>query len=375
MPAPYLREAPVIAAALERWYLRHRRALPWREDPSPYKTVVSEFMLQQTRVETVLPYFYAWMERFPGFSALAQASEAEVLKHWEGLGYYRRARNLHRLAVEIDQRGGELPGSATDWQELPGIGPYTAAAVASISHGERVAVVDGNVVRVLARLGAVDCSFSAPAAAVRFFQSDADALVEAARNPGDHNQAMMELGAMVCTRTRPQCLLCPLSTYCKAYAQGQPERFPQLERTPTQKVTVDRLWVSDTARSALLLHRIPDDAPRLAGLYELPPASLLLEQEAIAALPVVSTRQRGITRYRITEHLHETMPDPALRKAVRANPELEWVPLASLGSITLSGPHQKWLRQLLPGSSTPGQSAGQAPRDSTRRRPGGPPDR
>ncbi len=189
--------------ALLGWYRQSARPLPWRTAPSVYKTVVSEFMLQQTQVKTVLPYFARWMAELPDFAALAVASEARVRKLWEGLGYYARARNLHRLARVLAAQA-ELPRTADSWAELPGIGPYTAAAVASMGFGAAAACVDGNVVRVLARLTGDRTEFRDSATAAKTFTPLAERLLST-DSPGDHNQAMMELGATVCLRQNPLC--------------------------------------------------------------------------------------------------------------------------------------------------------------------------
>src|SRR5688572_31827881 len=190
--------------ALLGFYDAHRRALPWREDPRPYRVWISEVMLQQTRVDAVVPYYRAWMERFPDVRALAAAPLDDVLKSWEGLGYYARARNLHRAALVVrDRMGGELPARASALRELPGFGEYTAGAVASIAFGEAVPAVDGNVRRVLARL------YDEPEPTARWLRERAAALVDPAR-PGDFNQALMELGATVCRPRSPDCARCPL---------------------------------------------------------------------------------------------------------------------------------------------------------------------
>ena len=217
--------------ALLAWYRRSRRRLPWREAPSPYSTVVSEFMLQQTQVTTVLPYFARWLKTFPDFAALAAASEASVLRNWEGLGYYSRARNLHRLAKAVVARG--MPATADGWRELPGVGPYTAAAIASIAFGEPRACVDGNVVRILSRLTRDATPRRDSASASKALAPLAQELVNPAA-PGDHNQAMMELGATVCLRRNPSCLTCPVQRLCAAAAAGDPEAYPVLEAKRTE---------------------------------------------------------------------------------------------------------------------------------------------
>ena len=289
-----------FSASLLDWYQRHARVLPWRENPSLYKTVVSEFMLQQTQVKTVLPYFARWQAELPDFAALAAASEARVLKLWEGLGYYSRARNLHRLAQAVAARPAP-PRTPDEWRELPGVGPYTAAAITSITFGAPVACVDGNVVRILARLTADATEFRDSGSAAKALAPLADRLVPAAR-AGDHNQAMMELGATVCTRQNPACLMCPVRHFCAAA-----------------------------------------EARRLALQHELPSAAHLGLTEATAAKgTLLATKKRGITRYRITESIY-TYAAPRGKLA----DECVWVPLAELSAITLSGPHRRWITEII----------------------------
>jgi A/G-specific adenine glycosylase len=306
-------------AALLAWYRDNARVLPWREAPSLYKTVVSEFMLQQTQVKTVLPYFSRWLEAFPDFAALAAAPESRVLRLWEGLGYYSRARNLHRLAQAVTARRSP-PRTPEAWRELPGVGPYTAAAVTSIAFGAPAACVDGNVVRILARLTANPTAFPDSATAAKTFAPLATALLNPAA-PGDHNQAMMELGATVCTKHQPRCEACP--------AKSVEERI------------VVRVWCrrGDT----LLLHRAASSARRLAGQHELPAAEHLgLTPDDARRGAILAAKTRSITRYRIRELIHT---HPTSR--VRPTEGLVWVPLAQLETITLSGPHRRWVRELL----------------------------
>ncbi len=330
--------------SLYAWYRRHGRRLPWRDRPSLYKTVVSEFMLQQTQVATVLPYFDRWMKRFPGFRELANAPEGDVLKHWEGLGYYNRARNLHRLARTVNAMAA-IPESPEAWRELPGVGPYTAAAVTSIAFGALAACIDGNVVRILTRIRADGTAYRDGAAAARALAPLADALLPNER-PGDHNQAMMELGATVCFRKRPLCTTCPVVGLCRAGRQGDPESYPVLAAKPTTRVGITRLWCRRGRR--LLLHRTSGTARRLAGIYELPePVHLGLAAADPADFgPVIARRKRAITRYRITETIHRH-PDPPAQKALPDDSGLEWIPLDQLPAITLSGPHRKWVEELV----------------------------
>ena len=346
---------PALRRALLDWFRTNRRALPWREAPAVYKTVVSEFMLQQTQVKTVLPYFARWLERFPSFAALAAAPEADVLKYWEGLGYYSRARNLHKLARAVAALPTP-PRTAAEWQELPGVGPYTAAAIASIACGDAVACVDGNVARVLARLTADATAFASGSELVKQFRPLAAQVLDPA-HPGEWNEAMMELGALVCTPRSPTCLVCPLLQHC---ATADPERaasIPRLARPKTEQRQVVRLWCVRDGR--LLLHRAASSSKRLADLHELPAAADLGLDDATAQRgALLLRRSRSITRYRIEESIHrwpgESVPAGAAPAASLSGKQnsaavaaLHWVPLAELERVTLSGPHRRWVRELL----------------------------
>ena len=257
------RTGSVDREPLLAWFARNRRDLPWRSNRTPYRVLVSEVMLQQTRVETVIPYFRRFLRRFPSLRALAGASVDDVLKAWEGLGYYRRARNLHRLASVVAERhGGRLPDTREALAALPGMGTYTSAAVASLAFGRDAAVVDGNVRRVLARLHALK------SATPTRWQALADARLPAGRS-AEFNEAMMELGATVCLPRKPRCGLCPLRPSCRGFRHGDPAAFPAA-RTPGRiphyvvgaAVTLDR-------RGRVLIARRRDDA-MLGGLWEFP---------------------------------------------------------------------------------------------------------
>ena len=328
-------------AALHGWYRTSARPLPWRDAPSLYKTVVSEFMLQQTQVVTVLPYFARWLGELPDFTALAATPEARVMKLWEGLGYYSRARNLHKLAGIIAQLPAP-PRTPAAWQELPGVGPYTAAAITSISFGEPAACVDGNVVRILARLTGEARSFRDGSEAAKHFTPSAEALIQSC-DAGMHNQAMMELGATVCFRQRPRCGSCPVAKFCAARKAGAPEKFPRLQPKPTVQMFVIRTFCLH--RGALLLHRSHAKAKRLAGLYELPEASALGFVPGEKSL--LATKRRAITRFQITESIYRVKPTSAQLKRIAGEESLEWVPLDKLDGITLSGPHKRWIGELL----------------------------
>ena len=341
-PAPGLVAARLeFQSALLAWYRAHARALPWREAPSLYKTVVSEFMLQQTQVKTVLPYFARWLDALPDFAALAAADESRVLRLWEGLGYYTRARNLHRLARAVVASPCP-PRTPAEWRELPGVGPYTAAAITSIAFGAPAACVDGNVVRILARLTADGTAYRDSASASKAFTLLAEALLPADR-PGDHNQAMMELGATVCFRQKPLCLTCPVRAHCAAARRGDPEALPRLAPKVMEQRSVVRVWCERDG--ALLLHRASASARRLATLHELPlPEHCGLDDERACRGVLLAKKRRGITRFQITESIHVVPPPPA-KKVAHAG--LVWVQIDELENITLSGPHRRWVKEIL----------------------------
>lgn len=238
------------------------RDLPWRRDTNPYRVLVSEFMLQQTRVETVLRYYEPWLERFPSLAALAEASEDEVLKAWEGLGYYRRARNLHRTAqVIVGTHGSEVPSDLESLRSLPGIGEYTSGAVASIAFDIPAPAVDGNVRRVLARF--FDEEKPAPA----WLRSVASEFLSKDR-PGDWTQALMELGATVCKSKSPRCNECPVSRWCAAYARGTVgERPTRLVRRAVRR-SVIALAVFHCKEEVFLVRR--PESGLLAGMWAFP---------------------------------------------------------------------------------------------------------
>lgn len=248
------------------WFDQHRRDLPWRRTTDPYRIWLSEVMLQQTRVETVLPFYNRFLERFPTLSDLARGRIEEVLALWSGLGYYRRARQLHAAAQRIDE-AGEFPATAEGLLALPGIGAYTAAAVSSIAFGEVVPVMDGNVERVLSRCLALAEDPKTGSARRKLLAAAAEMLDP--RRPGDSNQALMELGATLCSPRRPKCLLCPLRSGCCAAQGGDPERYP-VARTKREGER-HRLLVAvvENRQGVLLFHR-PEDSTLLAGTWELP---------------------------------------------------------------------------------------------------------
>ncbi|MEA3408288.1 MAG: A/G-specific adenine glycosylase [Chloroflexota bacterium] len=261
-----VRNPQAITAKLLAWYDENRRDLPWRRTHDPYTIWVAEVMLQQTQVTTVIPYYERFLQRFPTVEALARANLDDVLALWQGLGYYARARNLHEAAkIVLQKHRGQLPQERATLKSLPGIGPYTSAALASIAFGQNVPAIDANVVRVLCRLFDY-ADDPRKAAGKRALRRYAEALLPQGR-AGDYNQAMMELGATICTKA-PDCKVCPLSSFCEAYAKG----LQAVRPVPRRRQEVPhRLFVSAlTEREGrlLIVRRVPEGL--LGGLWELP---------------------------------------------------------------------------------------------------------
>lgn len=329
---------------LLRWYDEERRKLPWRESPSAYGTVVSEFMLQQTQVSTVVPYYERFLKKFSSFKALAKAPEGEVLAAWSGLGYYRRARALRRTAEQVvREHGGELPRDFEALLKLPGLGRYTAAAVGSIALGLKRAAVDGNVRRVVARLFALD----GPASNDRSIERYAERLL-APRRPGDWNQAMMELGATVCTPRAPRCLVCPLQNDCRARGEGRPEAYPKAKKQPAVRQVGEIAVAAMKGGKVLVLQRGEDGA--FAGMWELPrldtrevdaeqltPGRVLFD---LARMRAKSFEEVGETRATFTHHRIRTRLIRATRLegAVRRERHVaqQWVRLKDLDALAAS---------------------------------------
>src|SRR3989338_6111565 len=214
-----------FSAQLIAWYKKNARALPWRKTKDPYKIWISEIMLQQTQVETVIPYYEGWIKTFPNTKALAKSPLSKVLKHWAGLGYYRRAHRLNQTAkIILKKHSGKIPDSIEVLRTLPGIGRYTAGALASIAYDKPAAILDGNVIRVLTRLYTIKDDIGSGQTLKRIWDLAEKAVP--VKNPGDFNQALMELGAMVCTPENPRCGQCPVQKYCLAYQCDDPSSYP-----------------------------------------------------------------------------------------------------------------------------------------------------
>lgn len=305
---------PELPAKLLAWYDAQAHALPWRGSRDPYQICLSEIMLQQTRIAAVEPYYARFLERFPTVQALAAAPLDEVLKAWEGLGYYARARNLHRLAQTlVNEQQGQFPATAEALQQLPGIGRYTAAAIASIAFNQRAAVLDGNVIRVLARLTDLSADVTQPATLEQLWQL-AEALLPAER-PGDYNQALMDLGRLVCTPRRPDCLTCPLAAHCLAYQHGTTAQRPvKKARAPLTHVRAAGAVLRDEGERVLLVQRPPKGL--LGGLWTLPgglcepeeslPAGLQRHVRADLGLEIDVAGQMAVATQTLT-HLQLTL--------------------------------------------------------------------
>jgi A/G-specific adenine glycosylase len=337
--------AAAFRKALLAWFARHQRPLPWRTEVSAYRTVVSELMCQQTQIATALPYFERWVARWPDFQSLARAKEADVLAAWAGLGYYTRARNLLALAQQV--AGRPEPRTAAEWQAFKGVGPYTAAAIASIAFREPVAVVDGNVVRVLARVGGVKEKFKDTTTAAKSFTALANALVDPKR-PGDHNQAMMELGATVCRKAAPDCAHCPVARWCAVSGRAEAAQLPRFEPKVRKTAEVTRALVHH--RGKLLVRRNPRAARRLAGMAELPEWATL--RGASAGRPAL-VRRRTIGSVTYEETLLEVVATATSVRTWSQDVELEWVAVTDLDTAALTGPHLRWVREWLNPSDRP----------------------
>lgn len=264
-----------LTRRVERWFDRNQRALPWRRTYDPYQVWVSEVMLQQTRMEVVLEYYDRFLQRFPTLESLAVASDHDVLASWSGLGYYRRARMMRETAQEVMRRfAGRLPDTVEDLRALPGIGRYTAGAVASIAYGRHAPIVDGNIARIVARLEGIEQPMASPAL-MRAAWIHAEEYVAACTTPRAFNQGLMEIGALICRPRNPMCGQCPLRDDCRAFAEGATERIPLPKvRVETRSLNVPLYLVTDS-QGRLLMRR--EEGSLMKSMFHLPhgDASLL----------------------------------------------------------------------------------------------------
>ena len=319
---PGLVPGRAVAGALLGWFRRSRRELPWRTAPSPYKTLVSELMLQQTGVAVVVPYFERFLGRFPDFAALAAASEGEVAAAWSGLGYYARARNLHRAARAVmAEHGGALPTEESALRALPGIGPYTAAAVAAIAFGRHAFALDGNAARVVARLCGIEAPIDAPEVRAELRAIGLGWVPRPGSGDsasGDFAEAVMELGATVCRPRQPACARCPVEHLCQAAMNGRAHAIPVKTARPPKRAlawAAVRIW----ARGQVALARRQEGL--LAGTWMLPviPLAQLAKLAELSQPSGLSPRARGSSRSRETMDGGGVDPSPTeAEPAVRA---------------------------------------------------------
>lgn len=324
---------------LGEWYQANGRDLVWRRTRDPYRIWISEIMLQQTRVNAVVPYYERFLDRFPDIASLAAASDADLLAAWAGLGYYSRARNLRAAAQRIVERGS-FPDTHAEILELPGIGPYTAAAIASICFDLPYAVLDGNVMRVLARLTQDDGDIQSGRTRARL-QQEAQHLLDPAA-PARHNQAVMELGATVCVPREPKCKICPVSEYCQGLSSGLARELPIKSRRAEIRRVRRTLLVAIRNRNILLWQRAKD-AALLGGFWELPEPHQLPEAKTAEQLHRFS--------HAITNHIYDFQV-VAVRVG-QCGSNLQWIPLEQLPALPLSSVTRKALSgaNLLPAST------------------------
>lgn len=331
------------------WYAAHRRDLPWRRSRDPYRVWISEIMLQQTQVATVRDYFERFTRRFPGVESLAAAHETDVLRLWEGLGYYRRARQLHAAAKKVfAEFGGQFPSNPDALQQLPGIGRYTAAAIASIAFGRRAAILEANTIRLLSRLIAYRGNPHSQTGQRPLWRVAEEILPQA--RVAEFNQALMEVGSLVCTPGEPKCPECPLSVVCAAHAAGLQDEIPQAK--PRTVYTDLREAAVIVRKSGSVLIRQCAAEERWAGLWDFPRfaveangplfakkeiAEKVAAQTGVECAPggLLKTMKHGVTRYRITLDCYQATYVGG-RVRARNGTAIRWLPVGQLSSLPLS---------------------------------------
>ncbi len=324
--AAKIQNPKLLRLRLARWFLGNGRDLPWRRTTDAYAIMVSEFMLQQTQVATVIPYFERWLARFPTFRALAAAEESDVLHAWQGLGYYARARNLHQAAKHVLERhGGALPARIDGIRALPGVGRYTAGAIASFAFDLPAPLVDANVARVLARLLDLREPVDSPSGIAKLWET-AEALLPG-KGARIHNSALMELGALLCTPRRPQCLRCPVRPHCAA---RDPESLPvKKPRRKTVALAEDCAWI--VADGRVLLEQ--QTGPRWRGLWKLPGI-------AARSSPLVAL-EYPFTHHRVTLRVF------AARAPRSIGGQQQWFDLRAIEEVALPSPHRRAVQRLI----------------------------
>lgn len=328
---PDIPHAQAIADALADWFDANGKDYPWRRTTDPWAILVSEIMLQQTTIPTVLARYEAWMAQFPTPAALAAVSEEQALRSWEGLGYYRRVRALQAAAKAItEQHGGVFPQEEAAIRALPGIGEYTVGAVQSFAWNRSAPLVDANVSRVFARLFNDRTPVDSPAGR-KLHRDWAAAMVHPTR-ARSYNSALMELGQTLCTNGTPQCLLCPLRPWCRA---EHPEELPV--KLPKKEITSMEHWDILLVKEGAILLEKQADGKRHQGMYRLPRRP----QQVAEAYPLLASQKYSITRYKVTRHLHQG------DNSISPMESEEWVPLSKLPDIPLASPDRKILNKTL----------------------------
>ena len=315
-------------STLLRWYRHHGRDLPWRRPRDPYPILVSEFMLQQTQVSTVLPYYKKWLQRFPNFAALARASEAEVLHAWQGLGYYARARNLHSTAKRVvDRHRGRFPKSIEQMEQLPGLGQYTAHAVATFAFDQSVAIVEANTSRVLSRLFDLRIPIDSTAGRNALWSRAASLVPE--KSAAHYNSALLDLGALICLPRKPRCGICPVKKFCRA---KNPESLPIKRPRPETKELVEKHSFI-IRNDKLLLEKSTD---RWGGMWILPPLNSKSKRNGAIYRAIFP-----FTNHRITLRVFRWRSPKARKRTQR------WFSRHELDSIPMPSPHRRALMALL----------------------------
>jgi len=340
---------------LLHWYDRNKRDLPWRHTGDPYSIFVSEMMLQQTQVKTVIPYYERFLKELPDWKALAKAKEEKVLKLWEGLGYYRRARNLQAAAQKIlADHQGLLPDSMEEILEIPGVGPYSAGAVLSIAFQKPHPVVDGNVIRVFSRLFLLRGNLKTGEGHKKVWEL-AENLISRQR-PGDFNQAVMELGATVCLPENPQCLLCPLLSGCLAAQKGLQGELPEMPKaTPVLEVPMAALYLEQKGR--VLVKKRAQNERWLKGMWEFPSAEGKTYEEALQKLEThlrvkAHRKELNEVKHQITHHkIRLKLFGGITPKSLRVSKDLKWVPLKKLRDLPFASAQNKLREWVLQKSS------------------------
>ena len=328
-----------------RWFGAHARDLPWRRTRDPYKIWISEIMLQQTQVDTVIPYYEKWTAQFPTVEALAGADIEVVMQHWAGLGYYRRARMLHETAkILIEKFDGALPPHVEALKNLPGIGKYTAGAIASIAFGQRAPLLDGNVMRILTRIHAMDLDITKPKTLKELWKLS-ESLIPG-REPGDFNQSMMELGATICLPENPRCGKCPVKVHCVAHSEKRETDYPVKGRREASinKTTAALVCWRD---KEVLIQRQPKEG-RWGGLWMFPHwenEKTLVKATGLRPpqLKKKMTVQHCFTKYRIQLEVFESL----LPYRPPIATESRWVRMELLANYAFPSPHQKIVKELL----------------------------